>query len=69
MLKYSLQQGEQAVAKRTRESRFMLRPQTWGSKLKEGQSEEKEEDVADRVEWKEAQSSRVHRKLTAMFMS
>lgn len=69
MLKYSLQQGEHTVAKRTRESRFLLRPQTWGSKLKKGQSEEKEGDFADRMEWKEAQSSRVHRKLTAMFMS
>lgn len=69
MLKHSSQQGEQAVAKRACGSRFMLRPQTWGSKLKEGQSEEKERDFSDRMEWKEAQSSTVHRKLTAMFMS
>lgn len=48
----------------------MLRPQTWGSKLKEGQSEE-EEDFSDRMEWKEAQSSGLLRKLMCyvMFMS
>lgn len=47
MLKCSSQQGEQAVAKRACGGRFMLRPQTWGSELKEGQSEEEEEDFSD----------------------